>query len=86
MDIQHLAHRNSEARKALAILRLIEKKRDRLIGDTRKFADSLKRTFMSHFSANSGEPFFTVRAHKVDSRPIRNKAVVVFVRVLIKIS
>jgi hypothetical protein len=43
MDFQHLAHLNSEARKALANLRLIEKERDRLIGDTRKLADSLKR-------------------------------------------
>ena len=41
---------------------------------------------MSYFSANSGEPFFTVRAFKVNSWPIGNKAVVVFVRVLIKIS
>ena len=41
---------------------------------------------MSHFSANNGEPFFTVRAFKVNSWPIGNKAVVVFVRVLIKIS
>ena len=43
MDFQHLAHLNTEARKALANLRLIEKERDRLIGDTRKLADSLKR-------------------------------------------
>ncbi len=43
MDFQHLAHLNSEARKALANLRLIEKERDRLIGDTRRLADSLKR-------------------------------------------
>ena len=43
MDFQHLAHLNSEARKALANLRLIENERDRLIGDTRKLAESLKR-------------------------------------------
>ena len=41
---------------------------------------------MSHFSAKSGEPFFTVWAFKVNSWPIGNKAVMVFVRVLIKIS
>ena len=43
MDFQHLAHLNSEARKALANLQLIEKECDRLIGETRKLADSLKR-------------------------------------------
>ena len=43
IDFLKLAHLNSEARKALANLRLIEKERDRLVGDTRKLADSLKR-------------------------------------------
>ena len=43
IDFLKLAHLNTEARKALANLRLIEKERDRLVGDTRKLADSLKR-------------------------------------------
>ena len=43
IDFLKLAHLNSEARKALANLRLIEKERDRLVGDTRKLANSLKR-------------------------------------------
>ena len=43
IDFLKLAHLNSEARKALANLRLIEKERHRLVGDTRKLADSLKR-------------------------------------------
>ena len=42
-DFLKLAHLNTEARKALANLQLIEKERDRLVGDTRKLADSLKR-------------------------------------------
>ena len=40
---------------------------------------------MSYFSANSEEPIFTVRAFKVYSWPIGNEAIMVFVRVLVKI-
>jgi hypothetical protein len=43
MDFQHLAHLDSEARKTLTNVRLIEKERDRLIEDTRELVDLLKR-------------------------------------------
>ena len=43
MDFLHFSHLNAEARKALENLRLIERERDRLISDTKKLADSLKR-------------------------------------------
>ena len=43
IDFLHLAHLNSEARKALSNLRLIEKEKNRLIGETRQLADSLKQ-------------------------------------------
>ena len=46
----------------------------------------LKRAFMSHFSAKSGEPFFTVWAFEINSRSIWNEAIMILVRVLVEIS
>ena len=41
---------------------------------------------MSHFPAYCGKPLFTVWAFKIDSRPIGNEAILVLIRVLVKIS
>ena len=53
IDFLKLAHLNTEARKALANLQLIEKERDRLVGDTRKLADSLKRALSTRTMRSS---------------------------------
>ena len=44
-----------------------------------------KLTAVFFWAVQGGEPFFTVWAFEVDSRPIRNEPVVVFRRVLVEV-